>query len=76
MTRKQFELVARALKESRPSLCGLSISRNSAARNQWEKTVWQFGVMCINLNPNFNHKKFLDAVGWDIDEGVQHDPQR
>jgi hypothetical protein len=63
MTKKHFELIARALAKSRPT--GLSI----VARNQWEITVKTFGQMCDDLNPSFNHKLFLDAVGWDLPGG-------
>lgn len=77
MTKKHFELVARALARSRPAKY-LPVYESSAefheivaARRQWEKTVVTFGAMCTELNPKFKHKTFLDAVGWDLPGGAE-----
>lgn len=62
-TQAHFGTIIQTLAESRPPK-----GRDRGERHQWEITVAKFGAMFTNINPNFNHKEYLDAVGWDLDK--------
>lgn len=65
MTRKHFELVAKAMRESRPphsnSECGLS------KQVQWRNDVEQLIRAFTTVNERFDANRFRQAVGveWD-----------
>lgn len=57
MTRKDFELIAATLKNTKPH------NANEEGMRQWHYMVGQFTTMCASQNPNFNRDCFLKACG-------------
>jgi hypothetical protein len=58
MTRKDFELIARAMAETRPP-AGSPFT--AELREQWEKDILALARMCEAQNPRFNRQKFREA---------------
>ena len=63
MTRKDFEVIARALYNSQPHFPDVPIAaleqwERIAALEQWERTLVAFQLALPSTNPNFNAEKF------------------
>lgn len=57
MTRKHFEAIAKALKDSRP------LSGTQGQRNTWEQCAVNLAGVCREGNPRFDTARFLEACG-------------
>jgi hypothetical protein len=62
MTKKDYILLAEALKSSKPENLG-SFSMKSAEIVQWETTLKVLTKALQQDNPRFNEKTFLEACG-------------
>lgn len=60
MTRKDYELIAAALRRSQPSLA-LPLKEGVAAQGAWSRVVEEVAVTLFASNPNFNSDRFIDA---------------
>lgn len=65
MTRKDFQAIAKSLKDSRPDMSRTSMAKagRDSAYVQWTITVEKFTGMCAAQNPNFDRDRFLAACG-------------
>jgi hypothetical protein len=62
MTRKDYELIASALRSSRLHLPS-NDERQAGAKDQWETTVEEVADDLERENPRFDRNKFLTACG-------------
>ena len=58
MSKKDFELIAQVLSDTKPSVGG-------GARDQWDWVVVDFAGMLTNTNPNFDRDRFYAACGYE-----------
>lgn len=68
MTKKDFELIAAALKESKPeqpTVYNPNLSRHYFFLAQWDDTVSKITDMLESTNKRFGRNKFLEACGVD-----------
>ena len=65
MTRKDFQAIAKSLKDSRPDMTRTSMAKagRDSAFVQWNITVDNFTNMCAAQNPNFDRDRFTAACG-------------
>lgn len=63
MTRKDYELIARALRSSRLHLPAMDPQYRVGAKDQWETTVEEVADELERENPRFDRNKFLIACG-------------
>lgn len=64
MSRKEFELIARALKETQPGK-ETELSRvHSSVHGQWCVTTLRLAMELKTTNPQFNQERFLRACGY------------
>jgi len=65
MTRKDFQAIAKSLKDSRPDMTRTSMAKagRDSAFVQWNITVDSFTDMCAAQNPNFDRDRFTAACG-------------
>jgi hypothetical protein len=62
MTRKHFEIIAAALRSTRPPV-ELMPTDGPAAYSQWRDDVTSMTVALVDTNPRFDQAKFLKACG-------------
>lgn len=63
MQRRHFELIAEAMKRSKPPRLGMIADEQHIARAQWETCVSELATQCKLANSNFNRDRFLRACG-------------
>lgn len=59
MTKKDFEMIAKVLRDSKPDCC------EAEEREQWSDVVFNFMKCLQKTNPRFDWKRFLAACGMD-----------
>lgn len=64
MSKKDYELLAKALKDSKPQKYPLEGDRLQVALVQWNSTVEIIAFDLANNNIRFNRNKFLSACGY------------
>lgn len=62
MTRQHFEVLAKALRTSRPDV---NIRKNSLRYKTWAECCIHLANECFINNPRFSYIKFYDACGLD-----------
>lgn len=62
MTKKDYKLIAGALRSSRPLIGGTVYKRTQLAK-QWESDVVEIAKVLANANPRFNYDKFCKECG-------------
>lgn len=67
MTRKDYERLARALRDSRHLYAGDKLVYDSK-RLQWLDTLYHIQRALLEDNPRFDHAAFARAAGADDDE--------
>jgi len=63
MTKKHFEALAAALKESETPDSQES-EKAWVSHNQWKQDCWAVARVCQQFNNNFDRERFLDACGY------------
>ena len=61
MTRKHYELIARAIRDSRPHAYGEGHERVESA--QFDRTAVEVAIALSWENPRFDRERFLKACG-------------
>lgn len=79
MTRKHFEQIAAALRDTKPPKPGADKSHYWAARyasevKRWEIVVERMTEFCAESNPRFDRERFQRACGLE-DEPITKGPQ-
>jgi hypothetical protein len=70
MSKKDYILLAQAMKDSKPSKSGLAETQikyklvESASDKQWNNDVISLSDSLAQDNPRFNRAKFLQACGY------------
>ena len=64
MSKKDFELIAKTLKDSKQHLQGVNPLINQAFESQWKFMVNRISYELMTTNPRFNREKFLQACGY------------
>ena len=61
MSKKHYEALAKALRNTRPTVSDCGNSRNPPAIAQWERTRDAIITVCEASNPAFNRARFIKA---------------
>ena len=66
MTRKDFELIAKAFHDTKPKFLDRDMSEAAvaAAYDAWSRTVHRIALALSSTNPRFNVDRFIEACSF------------